>query len=131
MWQESYRIGNPHVDMQHKKLFGMVDELSQILHSDESEAMKKDKCQEAIVFMKAYVIMHFRDEEEFQKSLHHDRFEIHHQIHVDFTEEIGHYEELLVKTNFDLETVKAFAIRLEEWLVEHVTGEDQLIKKSM
>lgn len=128
MWKDEYELGVPEIDNQHRRLFEMVEELDGILTEKGQEGEKKEKCKNAIIFMKAYVIMHFTDEEEYQKKIKSPRYEIHHKKHCEFTDTIRRYEEQLIQCNFDLQIIRKFSEELDAWLVEHVTGEDLLIR---
>lgn len=129
MWKDEYRIGVRLIDNEHKKLFEMVDELALIVKESEYDLIRKGKCQDAIVFMKAYVVLHFSDEEEYMKSIEYPHLELHRKIHQEFTEEIAEYEADLEKNGYTDEKILKFVHMLEMWLVNHVTNEDQRIVK--
>ena len=127
MWKDSYAIGVPAVDKQHKKLFEMVDNLVMIVNDELYESEFKDDCRDAVVFMKSYVIMHFADEEAYQKAIGYKGFDEHKKIHQDFTEEIRNYAQKLENCDYDKSVVKEFVSILAAWLINHVTGDDQRI----
>lgn len=68
MWKDEYRIGVELINNEHKRLFEMVDELALIVRESDYDMIRKGKCQDAVIFMKAYVVLHFLDEESQNSS---------------------------------------------------------------
>ena len=81
LWKETYALGVPLIDGQHKELFSRVEAFFQVLRSKDTCEEKIPKLNETLEFMKGYVVEHFRDEEEYQKRINYPGYEAHEQIH--------------------------------------------------
>lgn len=123
MWKESYRIGVEAIDKQHMALFQMVDGLLK----DMKNGVDKEKLKKAVDFLKKYVVVHFRDEEAYQQSIHYSGFEKHKILHRDFTNAVLDFERKLVETGYSLSVLKELAGTLTAWLIYHVADADQQI----
>lgn len=123
MWKECYRIGIEGIDRQHMELFHMVEGL---LGAIESRA-GKEEFRQAIEFMKNYVVSHFKDEEAYQASIHYSGMEAHKKMHREFTDAVLEYEKMLIRSDYDIRTVKELAGTLMAWLIYHVADADQKI----
>lgn len=127
LWKDQYELGVPKIDAQHKELFRRVESFLQVLRSGERWDEKVPKLNETLEFMKNYVVEHFREEEEYQRSINYPGYEAHRQIHagmVDYVQEVSKkYEE---SDNNEL-LMQQFGGRLLAWLINHVAAEDQRI----
>lgn len=127
LWKDQYELGVPLIDAQHKELFRRVEAFLQVLRSQAGWEEKIPQLNETLEFMKNYVVEHFRDEEEYQKSINYPGYEAHKQIHngmVEYVQEVSiKYEQS--KTDEDL--MQQFGGRLLAWLINHVAAEDQRI----
>lgn len=126
MWKESYKIGIELIDNQHFELFQMVEKLLCTIEKEETKENKQEYI-EAISFMKDYVMKHFKDEEEYQESIHYKDIQNHKRAHRIFTQTILEYQKKFNETNYDKKEVKNFAGVLTTWLIYHVTDADQKI----
>ena len=124
MWKDSYKIGVDLIDEQHKELFDRVDRLLEVIKKDDFSE-KRDECSKAINFLKEYVVKHFSEEEAYQESIKYSGLDEHKKLHKDFTDEILKQETKIAESNFDISVLQNFATILTNWLVEHVTVEDQ------
>lgn len=81
----------------------------------------------AIGFLKEYVVVHFRDEEEYQASIQYEGMADYVNQHREFTETVLKFEKKLQETSYDLTVVKQLAGTLTAWLIYHVADADQKI----
>lgn len=125
LWKESYRIGIESIDEQHIQLFQMVDHLLEAINQNAG----KEACQEAIAFLKKYVIKHFQDEETYQASIDYIGMKEHKKAHQDFTRTASEYERRLIESDYDIHNVKDLAGMLTAWLIYHVADADQKLAK--
>ncbi|MGI6256170.1 MAG: bacteriohemerythrin [Acutalibacter sp.] len=123
MWKDSYRLGVERIDNQHIELFRMTEDLVRAV----SENATMEAYQKALGFLKEYVIYHFRDEEEYQASIHYSGAKAHKEEHRRFTQTVLNYEKALEKNGFDLETMKDLVGTVTAWLIYHVVDTDQKI----
>lgn len=120
MWKESYQLGIEKIDAQHKKLFEAVWELLREIEGENRPEIYK----QIIQFLNEYVVVHFRDEEEYFKSTGYADQEGHKKQHMELTKQVEKYAVQLEEAEYDLSVVKKFAGMLSAWLVYHVVGED-------
>ncbi|HHV59032.1 MAG TPA: hemerythrin family protein [Clostridiaceae bacterium] len=127
LWKDKYEIGVPRIDAQHKELFSCVESFLQVLRAEESWNEKIPRINETLEFMKRYVVEHFRDEEEYQKSINFPEYEYHKKIHngmVKYVQEVSRQYEQSDNNEYLMQQLGG---RLLAWLINHVAAEDQLI----
>lgn len=127
LWKDKYELGVPLIDAQHKELFRRVESFLRALRSEISWDEKIPKLNETLEFMKRYVVEHFHDEEEYQRSINYPGYEVHKQIHdgmVDYVQDVSRQYE---QSNKNEQLMQQFGGRLLAWLINHVAAEDQLI----
>lgn len=125
MWKESYRIGVDSIDKQHMELFRMVDGLVRAI----ADGADKVQFERAIRFLKNYVVLHFKEEEQYQEKIRYPLIEEHKKKHRDFTQAVLIYEKKLIETDYDIKVVKHLAGTLTSWLIYHVADADQRLVK--
>ena len=84
MWKEKYKVGAELIDTQHKELFKRVSDFIQAVQAQGPWESKLDHVKETMEFMQHYVIVHFDDEEDFQKEIGYPGLEEHREIHSRF-----------------------------------------------
>lgn len=127
LWKDRYELGVPRIDRQHKELFRRVGAFLQVLRSEVCWNEKVIRLHEMLEFMKRYVVEHFRDEEEYQKSINYPRYEIHRKIHADMVKYVSEVSKQFEQSDNNEELMQQFGGRLLAWLINHVAAEDQLI----
>ena len=123
--KEEYKIGIESIDEQHKKLFELADKAYMLL-KDAFSLDKYDKIVEIVEELKEYTIFHFKSEEEYMESINYKRL---------FTQKIEHEKFIKVLEEVDLrhldqnqdESLVKMLNFLNEWLTEHILGNDKLI----
>jgi hemerythrin-like metal-binding protein len=123
MWKEEYCIGEETIDRQHRELFRMTEEI--LKEANKRNAMNKNKCFQAIVSLKNYVVEHFSYEEEYQARIRYADRNEHKRIHKSFVTTVLEYEKRMVETDFDYRVIKDFVGILTAGLIYHVAIEDQ------
>lgn len=127
LWKDNYELGVPHIDEQHKELFRRVESFLQVLRSKDKWEDKIPKINETLEFMKRYVVEHFRDEEEYQRSIDYPGYEFHKQLHDDMVNYVTEVSKRYKQSNNDEQLMQEFGGRLLAWLINHVAAEDQRI----
>lgn len=127
LWKDTYELGVPQIDAQHKELFRRVEAFFQVLRSKEPWEDKLPKINETLEFMKGYVVEHFRDEEEYQKKINYPGFDAHKQLHIGMVEYVLEVSKKFEESNNDENLMQQFGGRLLSWLINHVAAEDQRI----
>lgn len=84
IWKPSYEIGVADLDMQHRRLVGMINELF--------DAMKEGHSRAAVDHildgLTEYVQLHFSTEERLMQQHHYPHFETHGREHLELTEHV-------------------------------------------
>ena len=127
LWKDNYNLGVPSIDAQHKELFRRVESFLQVLRSEERWEDKIPKIDETLEFMKGYVVDHFRDEEEYQRSIGYPGYEAHKQKHTGMVEYVLEVTQQYEQSNNNEQLMQQFGGRLLAWLINHVAAEDQRI----
>ena len=127
LWKDKYELGVELIDTQHKELFRRVDAFMKTLRSSASWDEKVQQVNETLAFMKGYVVEHFRDEEEYQKSIAYPGYEAHKQIHTDMVNYVLEVSAEYEKRGFNEQLMQQFGGKLLAWLINHVAAEDQRI----
>lgn len=127
LWKDKYELGVPMVDAQHKELFKRVDSFLQVLRSGDRWEEKIPQINETLEFMKGYVVEHFRDEEEYQRSINYPGYEAHKQIHAGMVDYVLEVSKQYEQSNNNELLMQQFGGRLLAWLINHVAAEDQRI----
>lgn len=123
MWKDSYRLGVDRIDQQHIELFRMTEELVNAVKGGAAV----ETYQKALQFLKDYVIYHFKDEEDYQASIHYSGMAAHKEEHRQFTKTVLDFEKRLTENGFDEKTMKDLAGTVTAWLIYHVVDTDQKI----
>lgn len=127
-WNDRYALGIEEIDHQHMALFRAVNRIVNIVENGD---LSRDQraCAEALTYLKNYTFTHFQTEEAYQQSINYPQFEAHKKIHENFRALILDYEKSFEAKPLSRDEVLDFVNMLTEWLVNHITYQDQLIAK--
>ena len=128
MWKESYRVGIEFIDAQHKELFNKTDKLIKIIESEDAGERKREGS-EVISFLKDYAARHFAEEEEYQLSISYSDMEAHKTLHRIFAATVVKLEKKLIDNDYSIAVMKEIAGFLTAWLIYHIAGVDQKLKR--
>jgi len=123
--KEEYKIGVESIDEQHKKLFELADKAYMLL-KDAFSLDKYDKIVEIVEELKEYTIFHFKSEEEYMESINYKRLFTQKIEHEKFIKSLDDIDLRHLDQNQDDSLVKMLNF-LNEWLTEHILGNDKLI----
>lgn len=125
LWDERYNIGVDLIDMEHKKLFHILNKLFDFGRQEEKSHWV---CHEAVKYFKEHAAGHFSDEEDYMTSIHYAGLQTHKRIHKNFRERtLPALERELELTNYSDHAVSHFLGVCAGWLVGHTLAEDHLI----
>lgn len=125
LWEERFNIGVEVIDKEHKNLFKIINKLFELQDDDEKGRWA---CQEGVKFFKSHAVRHFKDEEEYMKSIGYSGIETHCRIHRDFQEKMLPILELeLEQSEYSADAVGHFLGVCAGWLIGHTLIEDQAI----
>jgi hemerythrin-like metal-binding protein len=118
-WKDSFSVGIPTIDEQHKKLFGMINNL----FSEFSKGITDEFLNEIITELEKYTVYHFSYEEKFMQLYNYANYKVHKAKHNQFIETIKNYKETLSKDN--KKEVIDFITFLKNWWLKHIMGTDK------
>lgn len=125
VWQERFNIGVEHLDKEHRRLFSTMKRL---LEFTEHETKRQWACKEGVKYLKNHTAQHFRDEEEYMRSIHYGDYEIHKRLHDSFAQKtLPALEKELEETNYSVDSVRHFLGVCIGWMTGHTLIEDQAI----
>jgi len=121
LWSKRFETGNRDVDIQHKEIFRLVQ---QLLDSDAFEN-RKEKIETALDFLGDYAVNHFAAEEALMRECNYPDIESHVLLHDHFTKEVGAFVDKFKKEGDTIsvsETINSFVVM---WLKEHIMDRDK------
>lgn len=125
-WNERYALGIEEIDRQHRELFRAVNRVADIVA--EGDLTRNQRiCMDALLYLKNYTFTHFQTEEDYQRAIHYPHFDSHKQIHDEFRAAVLAYEEQLKSRPLTAEVVLELVRVMTDWLINHITHQDQLI----
>lgn len=124
LWKEKYNIGVELIDRQHQELFERVGSFMTTLRSPLAWEEKVEKVNETLAFMQEYVVVHFRDEEEYQEQIGYPGLEEHRKVHEQLIREVGEFAQRYKEEGYREVLVQQFGGRLLAWLINHVAATD-------
>lgn len=127
IWKEKYKIGVPLIDTQHEELFRRVTNFVETLRMPGEWEAKIPKVEETLLFMKDYVIVHFHDEEVYQKEIGYPQLQEHCKIHRDMVKYVAEVAAACEKEGFRQDRMQQFGGKLLAWLINHVVATDHKI----
>ena len=119
-WKDEYLLGLEPLDFEHKDLFRCINDLyEQCEIRDEG-----DELEDCLGQLHARLAAHFALEESAMREMKNPHYEAHKAEHDRFLEEVTE-----VVASFGTysggEQVEAFAIRVKEWILTHITTTDR------
>ncbi len=123
-WREQYSVGNRELDKQHMRIIEIINELSSKLaknHGDEHQIFIS-----IIDQLLDYTQYHFTTEELLMRESGFTGLSSHIKVHTALVENLLLKKERIVKKEFI--TAMEMVVFLEEWLVDHILGEDMKYK---
>lgn len=121
-WDDVYLLGIPEIDMQHKKLISIANELYDVVCGNESDY----KLKMSIVLKKLtdYTEYHFTSEEQLQKRIGYAGYETHKNSHDYFIKEVNFQ---IQKLNSESKNnVLGFYNYISTWVFNHIAKADKL-----
>lgn len=114
-WQDEFLTGVKDCDLQHKKIFNMINALYDgIKFNIERKTLKS-----SLETLKKYMEIHFKTEEEMLERCGYPETEVHKEEHKKFLE---NFEKLLNQENLNYLEVLRF---LKNWWISHLLNQDR------
>ena len=119
-WNDRLAVGIAQVDMEHKKLVTMLNELF--------DAMQAGKGKEALgpilAGLVAYTKTHFANEEKMLKTHNYGDFAAHKALHDELTKQVLEVEKKFKTGASSALSMEVMAF-LKNWLIKHIMGTDK------
>lgn len=124
MWKDSFELGIPPMDIQHKKLVGMVVTAKDLISDAEAGVDCYDEISLVLKELESYTIEHFQDEEALLVLKGYTKLEAHKEKHDDFIARVHEFLDSDIDYN-QLEVLEEVTQFLLDWVVEHIITEDR------
>ncbi len=117
-WDDSLSVGVSFVDHQHRYLINLINRIHGAI-----EASNTEEITEALLDMKTYADVHFREEEQLMADAGYPGLGAHRRQHADFIRQTNAFLDEL--ENYPLAIGTETSMFLRTWLVEHIQVADQ------
>lgn len=121
-WNDSYLLGITEIDLQHKKLLSLADDMYEIVNGDEDSL--KVNLSKVLKSLTDYTVYHFTSEEEFMKKYGYPSADMHKSMHDNFIAEVTkQIKSLNTATKTEAERLYSF---LASWVLNHIAKSDKV-----
>lgn len=120
-WSKTYEIGIPEIDLQHKKLIAISNELYDVATKG-GPTFKTDMAK-VLKSLTDYTIYHFTNEEKFQEKYEYAGLPMHKVAHDQFIAEIKHQISKL-ESGGSQEDAFIFYEYVANWIITHIGKAD-------
>jgi hemerythrin-like metal-binding protein len=122
-WQTVFETKVPSIDMQHKRLVAMINQLEDAV--DSGKGAVNEEIGSVLVQLVEYTQYHFSEEENIQREIGFSEAVRHAEYHRMFVEEI---KETLMRLK-DGGSINVYELMnfLRDWLLNHILTEDRKI----
>ncbi len=124
-WKDSYSIGIPQIDKQHKELCDQIDRL----YDAGSKGKGADEAKKVLDFLEKYTIKHFADEEAFQLKVKNPDYTQHKAKHTAFLNQVKKLKQEAIQNGMGVSTVIQINQTISTWLIDHIKNTDSSLKK--
>ena len=116
-WNDSYLLGIPMIDNQHKKLFVILDNLETL-----NQKQEKSEMHSLINELQNYVIYHFKTEEDLMVKSQSPNIDLHVMEHELFRKKVEEFHHSYYNNNEEL--LNEMISFMRKWLIIHISGTD-------
>lgn len=121
-WKETYSVGINEIDEQHKRLFEIGREVSDLLGVYGVKDVKEE-VELAIESLIDYTKYHFEFEEKLMEKYSYPDLEIHKEEHLEFVENIINLKNEL-KEGHEIDVILGSMAFIAEWIFKHIAKSD-------
>ena len=116
-WNDSYLLGIPMIDNQHKKFFVILDNLETL-----NQKQEKSEMHSLINELQNYVIYHFQTEEDLMVKSQSPNIDLHIMEHELFRKKVEEFHHSYY--NYNAELLNEMISFMRKWLLIHISGTD-------
>ncbi|MGD1101873.1 MAG: bacteriohemerythrin [Terriglobia bacterium] len=118
-WSDTYSVQIGIIDMQHKNLVNIINELHQAM----VEGQGKQQLGSILSNLIKYTQVHFKTEENFMESHRYPEYTNHKSEHDHLTKTVLEFQDKFQKNEVGL-TIEVMGF-LKDWLSKHILGSDK------
>ena len=124
-WKENLSVGIDKIDNQHKELFDRMNKLILAMR----EGKGKGEVMDTLKFLEDYVVKHFSEEEELQKKNNYPKYNMQHEQHEGFKNQLKKLRE-----NFESKGTSSLLVlnvqkEMSNWWTKHIITLDKDLGK--
>ncbi|SHH85099.1 hemerythrin [Sporobacter termitidis DSM 10068] len=123
-WKDSFSIGIPEIDKQHRELCDQVDNLFDAC----TRGKGADEVTKVLNFLEKYTVKHFADEEAFQLKIKYPKYQQHKAKHTDFINQVAKLKKEATEGGVNIAMVIKINQAISDWLIEHIKNTDSDLK---
>jgi hemerythrin len=121
-WNEMYELGIKEIDLQHKKLIDISNELYDVATKDDVNL--KLTMSKILKNLTDYTVYHFTSEEEFMKKYGYEGVPMHKIAHDNFVAEVT--QQIKKLDSSSKEAVLLFYDYIANWILTHIAKADKI-----
>ncbi|MBQ3024127.1 MAG: hemerythrin family protein [Spirochaetaceae bacterium] len=121
-WNEIYELGIPEIDLQHKKLISISNELYDV--ATKGDVNLKITMSKILKNLTDYTVYHFTSEEEFMKKYGYQGAPMHKIAHDNFVAEVT--QQIKNLSEGSQEDVLIFYDYIANWILAHIAKADKI-----
>ena len=118
-WKDEYSVGIESIDLQHKKLINLINQLQTAVDYSTGETFERDALDELV----EYTVTHFRYEEGLMEEHGYPDFEAHRAQHDNMVKKVGDVVANYKQNQHN--AMKDATEFLKNWLIKHINGTDK------
>ena len=123
-WKDSFAIGVPQIDRQHRELCDQVD----ILFDACTKGKGSEEIKRVLDFLANYTVRHFADEEAYQLKIKYPKYQQHKAKHTDFLNQVTKLKKEATDQGVNITLVIKINQIVSAWLVDHIKNTDSDLK---
>jgi hemerythrin len=126
-WKDSFSIGIPEIDKQHRELCDQVDKLFDACQQRKGA----EEVTKVLNFLESYTVKHFADEERLQQKIKYPKYLQHKAMHTDFINQVAKLKKEAIESGATVSVVIKLNQTISDWLVHHIKETDSELKNYM
>ncbi|MGE9984230.1 bacteriohemerythrin [Desulfovibrio sp. SGI.169] len=124
IWENCYLLGVHSLDKAHQEIFTVANRIYNLLSSG---ACHHWTAKQGILYLNAYVLKHFDDEENYMLSINYPDYENHKAIHDEFRFiQLKSLEDDLISNDYNIYSIKNFVEVIDHW-IRYIMKDDKNI----
>jgi hemerythrin len=122
VWKKEYETGNWQIDVEHKKMFSILDEV----FTEVPDNNKEQKIKTVLAHLYDFIKVHFKNEERYMKKISYPKLQDHIEIHHKIVAESNELLKSIDKMDIEL-FEKQLALFIDEHIVGHMLKDDKKV----